>query len=393
MIGRQIAEKVDYFLRRYPVVTLTGPRQSGKSTLLRNAFKGYEYLSFEDPDVLLRVKEDPRLFLEQYPGNAIFDEAQRFPEIYSWLQTHVDKSGSDGLYILSGSHNFLLMEKISQSLAGRTAILRLLPFSFKELIGHGLSFSSLDEIMFKGFYPRIYDKKLKPSDFYPFYIQTYVERDVRQVVNISDVSKFVKFIKLCAGRIGQLLNLSSLSNECGISQPTANAWLSILESSYIVYLLKPYHKNYNKRLVKTPKLYFYDVGLASSLLGINSKEQVFSHFLRGALFENLIIMELIKAFYNRSLEPSIYFWRDNTGNEIDLLVHQEEKLYAFEIKSGSTYNPDFFKNIVFWEKISGQKQNTAVIYGGQQSIKTKHGNVISWQDWCNEEFNLEVDNP
>lgn len=353
---------------------------------MREVFTDYKYLSFEDPDVLLMAKEDPRLFLNQHNSKCIFDEAQRFPEIFSWLQSHVDKSNREGLYILSGSHNFLLMEKVSQSLAGRTAILKLLPFSYSELTRVGIKHSSLDELLFKGFYPRIYDKNLKPEEFYPFYIQTYVERDVRQLVNISDVSKFIKFIKLCAGRIGQLLNLSSLCNECGISQPTANAWLSILETSYIVYLLKPYHKNYNKRLVKTPKLYFYDVGLASSLLGINSPEQLFSHFLRGSLFENLIIIEYLKSCFNRANEPNIYFWRDNTGNEIDLLIEKDSQLFAYEIKSGSTYNPDFFKNLKFWEKVTGYSQNMAVVYGGEQSVKTKYGTLISWSNWCNEEF-------
>ena len=386
MIGRHISEKVQYFLTKYPLVTLTGPRQSGKSTLLREVFTNYKYLSFEDPDVLLMANEDPRLFLSQNSGNCIFDEAQRFPEIFSWLQSHVDKSNREGLYILSGSHNFLLMEKVSQTLAGRTAILKLLPFSYSELIREGIKLSSLDELLFTGFYPRIYDKSLKPEEFYPFYIQTYVERDVRQLVNISDVSKFIKFIKLCAGRVGQLLNLSSLCNECGISQPTANAWLSILETSYIVYLLKPYHKNYNKRLVKTPKLYFYDVGLASSLLGINSQEQVFSHFIRGSLFENLIIMEYLKSCFNQAKEPNVYFWRDNTGNEIDLLIEKDSQLFAYEIKSGSTYNPEFFKNLMFWERVTGCSQNMAVIYGGEQSVKTKNGLLLSWNSWCKEEF-------
>ena len=382
MIGRHISEKLKYYLTKYPLVTLTGLRQSGKSTLLREVFPDYKYISFEDPDVLMMAKEDPRLFLKQHYGNCIFDEVQRFPEMFSWLQSHVDKVNKEGLYILSGSHNFLLMEKISQTLAGRTAILKLLPFSKVELYNADIRPSSLDELLFTGFYPRIYDKKLKPNEFYPFYIQTYVERDVRQLVNISDVSKFVKFIKLCAGRTGQLLNLSSLSNDCGISQPTANAWLSILESSYIIYLLKPYHKNYNKRLVKTPKLYFFDIGLACSLLGINSSEQLYSHFLRGALFENLIIVEYIKSCFNQAKEPNINFWRDNTGNEVDLLIEKNSQLFAYEIKSGSTYNPEFFKNLKFWERITGNSQNLAVIYGGEKSMKTKNGSLISWNSWC-----------
>ncbi len=384
MIDRKLTSRIHYFLDKYPVVTVTGPRQSGKSTLLKNTFSDYTYLSLEDPDVLLLAQEDPRLFLKQYPAKVIIDEAQRFPDLFSWLQTHVDAVGKTGMYILSGSHNFLLMERISQSLAGRTAVLKLLPFSLKELTNARINPDEPDEAIFNGFYPRLHDKNLKPAEFYPFYIQTYVERDVRQLVNISDTSKFIKFVKLCAGRIGQLLNLSSLGTECGISQPTAQSWISVLESSYIVYLLKPFHQNFNKRLVKTPKLYFHDVGLACSLLGISQKEQIFSHYQRGALFENLIISEYLKMQYNQAKEPALYFWRDNTGNETDLIVEQNGRVYVWEIKSGNTYHSDHFKGLRFWEKATGKFPDGGVIYGGEKDLSTKHGQLLSWKNWCND---------
>lgn len=382
MISRHIGHKLIYFSKKYPIVTLTGPRQSGKSTLLRHLFPDYEYVSLEDPDRLLLAKEDPRLFLQKYNDKTIIDEAQKFPELFSYLQTHVDAAGKDGMYILSGSHNFLLMERISQSLAGRTAILKLLPFSYLELHNAELKENSFYKTIHKGFYPRIYDKDLQPEEFYPFYIQAYIEKDVRLFKNISDLQQFVRFLKMCAGRIGQLLNLSALANECGISQPTAKAWLSILESSYIIYLLKPYYKNFNKRLTKSPKLYFLDTGLACSLLGIRSDEDIITHFLKGALFENLLIIEQIKKAYNSSEEPQIYFWRDHIGNEIDLLVEKGNGFEVFEFKSGITYTPDFFKVFSYWEKLTATERNSMhVVYGGDESIQTKHGTLMSWKDF------------
>ena len=383
MIRRTVEEKLKYYLKKYPIVTLTGPRQSGKTTLLRHSFPNYRYVSFEDPDNLLLAKEDPRLFLKQYDNRVIIDEAQRFPELFSYLQTRVDNEGKEGMYILSGSHNFLLMERISQTLAGRTAIIKLLPFSYSELKGKVNVNTGIDELIQTGGYPRIYDKQLKPREFYPFYTQTYVERDVRQLQNISNSDLFVKFVKLCAGRIGQLLNLSSLANECGITQPTAKSWLTILEASYIVYLLKPYHKNFNKRLVKTPKLYFYDTGLACSLLGIQESSQLFSHYLRGELFENWIISEYAKKKYNNAEEPNLHFWRDNIGNEVDLIIEENSEIKVFEIKSGSTYSKRFFEKLDYWKRISeNPNTNAAVIYGGDRSMDTPDGKLIAWKDWC-----------
>jgi uncharacterized protein len=383
MINRKITERLLYYSTKYPVLTITGPRQSGKSTVIKSTFPDYNYVSLEDPDILLMIKDDARSFLKNYPNKTIIDEVQRYPEIFSYLQGHVDSSTENGMYILSGSHNFLLMEGVSQTLAGRTAILKLLPFSYQELIKSNISFENIDDLIFTGMYPRIYDKKLKPEDFYPFYIQTYLEKDIRLIKNITDLNMFVRFIKLCAGRIGQLLNLSSISNECGISQPTAKAWLSALEASYIIYLLKPHHKNYNKRLVKTPKLYFYDTGLACTLLGMENAKQLSTHYLRGELFENFIITEYLKSAFNNVKEPNIYFWRDNIGNEVDLIIDDSTKLRGVEIKSGATFKEEFFKGINYWENLSRISGNT-LVYGGDLSMETKYGKLVSWKDWTEE---------
>ena len=379
MIERILKARLLELTKKYPIVTLTGPRQSGKSTLLKTAFLEYKYVSLEDPDMRLFATEDPRGFLATYPNKTIIDEVQRVPSIFSYIQTHTDKENKEGMYLLAGSHNFLLMESINQSLAGRTAILRLLPFSHIEMKEGNILPPTVNEEIFKGAYPRLYDKNITPTDYYPFYIQTYVERDVRLMRNIGDLSKFIRFLKLCAGRIGQLLNISSLANECGVSVTTATSWISILEASYICYLLKPDHNNYAKRLVKAPKLYFYDTGLACSLLDIRNADQIATHFLRGGLFENLVINEFIKEAYNKGKEPNLSFWRDSTGNEVDLLCTIEGKQYAYEIKSGATYSSDFFKGISKWAKLSGATPELCfVIYNGDKNMNTSQGNVISW---------------
>lgn len=381
MIKRTLQTKLLEFAKKYPIVTLTGPRQSGKSTLLRHSFPDYEYISLEDPDTRLFATDDPRGFLATYPDKTIIDEAQRVPALFSYIQTHVDKTGGEGMYLLAGSHNFLLMESINQSLAGRTAILKLLPFSHAEMQGDGILPQTVDKEIFQGAYPRLYDKELTPADYYSFYIQTYVERDVRLMKNIGDLSKFIRFIKLCAGRIGQLLNLSSLANECGVAVSTISAWISVLEASYICYLLKPDYNNYAKRLVKAPKLYFYDTGLACSLLDIRTPEEVSIHFLRGGLFENLVINEFIKTAYNKGEEPNLTFWRDSTGNEVDLLQYIGGKRYAYEIKSGATFSLDFFKGISKWAKLSGtDPEQCFVIYNGEKNMKTSTGKLTKWSD-------------
>ncbi|SFE95355.1 ATP-binding protein [Thermophagus xiamenensis] len=379
-IPRTIEKKIKELSLKYPVITLTGPRQSGKSTLLQKSFPDYAYVSLEDPDIRLFAEEDPRSFLETYPEKTILDEVQRVPSLFSYLQTHVDRQNREGLYLLAGSHNFLLMQKISQSLAGRTAILKLLPFSHEEMRTVSLVDPNTDIEIFNGSYPRLYDKKIFPTDFYPYYLQTYIERDVQQIKNIGNLNKFVRFIKLCAGRIGQLLNLSSLANDCDIAVSTAQQWISVLEASYVIYLLPPNHKNYSKRVVKTPKLYFHDTGLACSLLSLTSSEQLINHYHRGALFENLVINEFFKFFTHRGMVPPFSFWRDKTGNEIDLIIEFNNRSIAIEIKSGKTLTPQYFSNLKKWSKLSETPINDLfVIYNGNQNIKTANGNLLAWQ--------------
>ncbi|WP_026327474.1 ATP-binding protein [Proteiniphilum acetatigenes] len=384
MIHRTISEKLIAMGAKFPIVTLTGPRQSGKSTLLKSTLAGYKYVSMEDPDSRLLAIDDPRGFLRTYSDKTIIDEVQRVPDLFSYLQTHVDNGNREGMYYLAGSQNFLLMQSISQSLAGRTAILTLLPLSHEELKQAGIAPSTSDEEIFHGGYPRIYDKSIHPADFYPNYIQTYVEKDLRLLKNIEDLSKFIRFIKLCAGRIGQLLNLSSLANEAGVAVSTVQSWLSTLEASYILYLLKPDHQNYAKRLVKSPKLYFYDTGLACSLLEIEEAAQVSTHFLRGGLFENMVINEFIKASLHVGQIPRLTFWRDSTGNEVDLLVSVKGKQKAYEIKSGATYSPDDFKGVKVWARLSQTRpEDCHVIYNGDRGFSTSSGEVLPWPELSN----------
>ena len=380
MIVRTIQQKIENLASKFPVVTLTGPRQSGKSTLLRHAFPDYQYVSLENLDVRTFATEDPHGFLKTYPRHVIIDEAQRVPTLFSYIQTHVDEVDEPGLYILSGSHNFLLMETVNQSLAGRTAILKLLPFSHDEKVSGGILPSTIDEEIFYGGYPRIFDKNISPTDYYPFYLQTYVERDVRMMKNIGDLSAFIRFLKLCAGRIGQLLNLSSLANDCGISVPTASSWLSLLEASYICHLLRPDWNNFSKRLVKTPKLYFYDTGLACSLLNISSPSQLATHYLRGGLFENLVITNFLKRAWNKGYEADLRFWRDSQGNEVDLLLYDgSTHPTAYEIKSGATFNTDFFSGLTKWASLSDTPTTSLnVIYSGKDTLTTSKGTLLAW---------------
>jgi predicted AAA+ superfamily ATPase len=379
MIERDLKAKLEFLATKYPIITLTGPRQSGKSTLLRNTFPHYNYVSLENTEIRLLAETDPNGFLATYPDKTIIDEAQLVPKLFSYLQTHTDLRGKEGMYLLAGSQNFLLLQNITQSLAGRTAILKLLPFSRSELQAVNKNKQWIDEEIFTGSYPRIFDKDIAATDFYPYYIQTYIERDVRQLKHIGDINKFILFLKMCAGRVGQLLNLSSLANECGIAVSTAQSWLSVLEASYILYLLKPDHNNYSKRLVKTPKLYFYDTGVACSLLNIIQVEQIATHYLRGALFENLVINEFVKRSLNTSQEPQLSFWRDKTGNEVDLIELVDSKQHGYEIKSGATYSHDYFKGLRYWAKHSNtDTDDCTVIYTGDKSLKTSYGNVICW---------------
>ena len=381
MIERTIEEKLRQMTTKFPVVTLTGTRQCGKSTLLKQRFNEFKYISLEDLDRRQFAIDDPRGFLMNFGTPLIIDEAQYAPDLFSYIQTRVDEKNEAGMYILSGSHNFLLMERISQSLAGRTAVLKMAPLSIKELRQASLLPENLNDWLITGGYPRIYDKEIAPVDFFPNYVQTYLERDVRLLRNISDMSQFVRFLKLCAGRVAQLLNIASLASECGISVPTANAWLSILETSYTIFLLKPYYRNFNKRLIKSPKLYFFDTGLAASLLGLEEPRQMETHYLRGELFENMVISEFMKQAYAQGREPSLYFWRDSNNEEVDLLSEQGTTLECHEIKSAATMHSDHFSSLKTFAKQAQLDTNRLhVVYGGEQDIQTSNGNYISWKN-------------
>ena len=382
MIPRKILPHLKQSLSYFPVISLTGPRQSGKTTLLRAEFPEYTYLSLENPDIREYAQADPIGFLAQYRNRVIIDEAQKVPHLFNYLQGIVDETNKPGQYILSGSQNFLLHKHITQSLAGRVAVHRLLPFDLPELQSAQLLADQWEEAVVKGSYPRIFDVGIPPDQYYPSYLDTYVSRDIEEIVNIRNVNLFTTFVKLCAGRIGQVLNLSSLATDAGIDQTTAREWLTLLESSYLAFTLQPYHRNFSKRLIKRPKLYFYDSGVAASLLGIKTKEQLSTHYLRGNLFENLIISDSIKQSYHQGSHPSCYFWRDSHGNEVDLLVDHAGKLDIFEIKSGKTINQDYFKGLRYMTKIAPEAiANKTVIYGGTASQLRTEANVLPWNGW------------
>ena len=381
MINRSATLTLKKMAKSYPVITITGPRQSGKTTLARFVFAHKPYVSLEEPDQMEFAQEDPRGFLAQYPDGAILDEVQRCPALFSYIQGIVDKNKRSGLFILTGSQQFGLISKVTQSLAGRVGLLHLLPFSLGELKANGMAPKSLDDALFKGMYPPIYDRKLSPSSWYANYVLTYIERDVRQMVNVRDLTTFQRFVRMCAARTGQVLNLSGLANDCGITHNTAKAWLSVLEASYIIFLLKPHHRNFGKRLIKSPKLYFYDTGLAAWLLGINDAKQMSIHAMRGALFENLMISELLKGRFNKALASNLYFWRDNTGNEIDVLIEKTGTLIPVEIKSGQTVTKDYFTGLKKWLTIADATTGSSyVIYGGNEGQKRLGIEVLPWRD-------------
>ena len=379
MINRGIADKIKQLSEKFPIVTVTGPRQSGKSTLLKHIFSDWRYVSLENPDMRSFASEDPNGFIKTFDNHVIIDEAERVPSLFSYLQTHIDDINETGMYMLAGSRNFHLMAAIDQSLAGRTAIMKLLPLSRHELHEAGELPNTINEQIFKGFYPRIYDKDIAPTDYYPSYIATYVERDVRAMLNIGDLGRFTRFIRLCAGRIGQLLNKSNLATETGVTIPTVESWLSVLEASYILYRLEPNFNNYNKRIVKTPKLYFYDTGLACSLLGITSSEQLDVHFLRGGLFENMVVNQFIKDGLNRGIMPDLTFWRDSSGTEVDLVETNGLEQHGYEIKSGNTFTASFFDGLRKWGELSHTPESRrTVIYCGSNDLQTSNGRVVAF---------------
>ncbi len=378
-IPREAEARLQRFASGYPVVVVTGPRQSGKSTLVRHAFPEHHYVSLEDLDQRDFAESDPRGFLNQFTENAILDEAQRCPALFSYLQTRIDERQRPGEFILTGSQQFDLLSGITQSLAGRAALLTLLPMTYGELKRTGQINRHLDQTLFYGAYPPIFDRRLEPHPWYGNYVRTYLERDVRQLINVQDLGTFQRFLKLCAGRTGQLLNLSSLANDAGITHNTAKAWISVLEASYIVHLLPPHHQNFNKRLVKTPKLYFLDTGLATWLLGIQNMDQLATHVQRGALFETWVISELLKARYNAGEASNLYFWRDRSGHEVDLLIDHGTHLSPLEIKSGQTINRDYFKGLDFWRKLAGETAGKAwLIYGGDTLQTRSDVTILPW---------------
>ena len=376
-IQRQLSSQLKKLAPFYPILSVSGPRQSGKTTLVREVFPDYAYVNLERLDDRLAAEEDPRRFLAQYEDRGlIIDEAQKVPALFSYLQVLVDERGAVGQFVLTGSQNFLLLEQVSQSLAGRVAPHTLLPFSHQELAAS--THLSLDESLFKGGYPVLYDRGVPPPLYYPAYIQTYVERDVRSLRNIGDLSAFQRFLRVCAGRVGQLLDLSGLGN-----YKTVRAWISVLEASYIAFLLYPHHENFAKRLIKSPKLYFYDTGLLCSLLGLESADQLATHYLRGAIFENWVIAEVIKQHVNAGRRPDLYFWRDNIGNELDLLYERGGRRQVVEIKAGATLGTDQFKGLRYYKKLATAlpvEQNYYLIYGGEEHQERAHGIVLGWQD-------------
>lgn len=380
MIQREISAKTLQWAKQYPVVTITGPRQSGKTTLCKMLFPEKAYVSLENIDDRQFAENDPKGFLARFPKGAVIDEIQRVPDLLSYIQSIVDETQTEGFFILTGSQQFELLENISQSLAGRTALARLLPLTLAEAYSDDRDRIQLDHVLYTGFYPRIFDKKLNPGEAMQFYVNTYVERDLRLLINIKDLSKFEIFLKLCAGRTGQILNLSSLGNDCGVNHATIKSWISVLEASYIVKLLRPFYKNFNKRLIKSPKLYFLDTGLASFLLDINDEKQMSTHPLRGALFENFVVSEFLKNRFNNGQTDNLFFFRDNTGNEVDLICDHGQKTDTVEAKSAQTIASDFFKGLRFFSKLSGDIRNRIVIYGGDRSYVREGIHVIGWRD-------------
>ena len=381
MIKRQTEELARTLARGFPILAFTGPRQSGKTTLARTLFADREYVTLEDLVEQEFALSDPRGFLARFRDGAVIDEAQRCPALFSYLQGVVDDRRRMGDFILTGSQQFGLRSGISQSLAGRVGLVQLLPFSQAELRAAGRVPQSLDELLWQGGYPPLYDRDIPPHLWFPNYVATYVERDVRQLLTVRDLDLFQRFIKLCAARTGQLLNLSSLAVDCGISHTTAREWLSVLEASYLVVRLPPYFRNFGKRLVKTPKLYFLDVGLAAWLLGIRDAQTLSTHAMRGALFETWVVCELIKERFNAGQPMDLYFWRDNVGHEVDVVFESEGKLQPIEIKSGATFVADWLDAVQKW--VSFAKEDALppqIIYGGDAGYVRQGVQVVGWRD-------------
>jgi predicted AAA+ superfamily ATPase len=378
MFTRTLEGKILKSAQQYKVLALIGPRQSGKTTLAKKIFPDHAYLSLENPDTRLRAVNDPRSFLQSLPEHSILDEIQNTPDLFSYLQEIVDDKSNGRRFVLTGSNSFQLNEKISQSLAGRIRIFTILPLTMPELPKTFLG-PSLDHIMLTGFYPRIHNEGLDASEWFEGYYQTYLQKDVKAIVNVTDTNQFDRFVRLCAGRIGCLTDYHSIASEVGVSQPTAMRWSSVLESSFITFRLAPHFNNFGKRLIKSPKLYFYDTGLLCQLLRIRTYDQIANHPLRGAIFENFIVSECIKLLFNRGTQPALYFWRDQHGHEIDLIFDKGVQLVPVEIKSGATFHSDWLKNIEWFSKLQ-PGVGGHLVYGGSTPF-TQHGvSVIPWTE-------------
>ena len=394
MIKRTLSDKLLALARQFPVVSVTGPRQSGKTTLTRMVFRDYDYISLEDPDEREFAHGDPKGFLKRFTDGVILDEIQRAPALLSYIQGIVDSDRSPGRFVLTGSQQLRVMEKVSQTLAGRTAIVILLPFSLYELIGEPSSDPwkidtlpdkrkkppfTLEKILYQGLYPRIHDKKLDAQDWLSAYYRTYVERDVRDIANIGNLETFQRFVRLCAGRTGQLLNHSSLASDCGISHTTARHWISILEAGFIIHLLPPHHANFSKRIIKSPKLYFFDTGLLCYLLRIREPDDILVHAMKGAIFETFVVSELYKAFAHRGEMPPLYFWRDRTGHEVDIVVDTGKKLVPVEIKSGETIVSSLLDGLRYFVSLGSPASKTGVlIHGGEALYRRENFVVRPW---------------
>ena len=363
----------------YPVVTITGPRQSGKTTLAKTTFPGYNYCNLENPEIRQLAENDPNAFFTSFSQPLIIDEIQRVPQLLSFIQVIVDEKNKKGLFLLTGSHQQSLREAVSQSLAGRTALLRLLPFSIKELLSANIELNR-DKLIYTGFLPGIYDNKLNPTKAYRNYFQTYVERDLRQLLQVKNLSNFENFIRLLAGRVGQILNLHALSGDLGVSATTLTHWLSVLEASFLVFRLQPYFENFGKRLVKSPKLYFTDVGLVCYLLGIETPEQVTRDPLIGGLFENMVVLEAVKTRLNKGFDPNLFYFRDNNKNEVDLIYKKQRMLTPIEIKSAMTFNEKLLKGIAYFQRTSNQAQKGYLVYSGDLTFERDNVHVINFKD-------------
>lgn len=379
MFKRAISAKISEYRHKYRAIALIGPRQSGKTTLARHEFPDHQYLSLENPDTRSRAIEDPRNFLGSIKGDSILDEVQYVPDLLSYLQEHLDDKSDKRQFILTGSNSFKLNQKISQSLAGRVRLLKILPFFRTELPPQERP-EDLNKSLLFGGYPRIYDEKLNPSDWFADYFNTYIQKDVRAILEVDNLVQFDRFVRLSAGRAGQLTNFSSLASDVGLKQPTAARWMSVLEASFIVFRLEPHFKNFNKRITKSPKIYFYDTGLLCYLLKIRNSEQLDLHPLRGAIFENWVVSELTKAYFSKAEEPPLFFWRDQHGHEVDIILDLSTRLHPVEVKSGTTFKSEWLGQLEWFNKLQDYR-HSSLIYGGEENFSHSETKICSWQNF------------